>query len=109
MNTIFLLQITGSFAENKDIAREIRIKHILPFISKKKEIILDFTGVENATQSFIHAMISDVIRKYGIDALDLIVFKGCNSTIKTIIEIVCEYMQEGARIIEESIVNSNET
>lgn len=85
---------TGSFAENKDIAKEIRLTKIIPALEKNEEIILDFEGIEGSTQSFIHALISDVIRKYGAEVLDKIFFKNCNENIKKIIGIVVDYMQE---------------
>lgn len=82
------------FAGNKDIARDIRLKEIIPALKKGEEIIIDFENVKSATQSFIHALISDVLRKQGINSLDYITFKSCNDTIKEIIKIVVEYMQE---------------
>lgn len=93
-----LLEHTGSFAEDKDIARKLRTKIIMPTLVKKKKIILNFTGVDSATQSFIHALISAVLRKNGINVLDKISFKGCNKTIKTLIRIVVEYMQDALEI-----------
>ena len=94
MIEIKLLPIVTSFAENKDLAREIRVKKIIPALEKNKEIILDFNGIEAATQSFIHALISDLIRKYGVEVLDQLLFKNCNETVKKIIDMVTEYMQE---------------
>lgn len=94
MKTIKLLQLVGSFAENKDIAREIRIKEIIPLLEKNEEITLDFAGIESVTQSFIHALISDLIRNYGNEVLDKILFKSCNETVQKIISIVADYMQE---------------
>jgi UDP-glucose 6-dehydrogenase len=91
---IKIIGMTGAFAENKDLARDIRLTKIVPALEKKEEIILNFEGVEGATQSFIHALISDIIRKYGIEVLDKISFKKCNETVKKIISIVVEYMQE---------------
>ena len=91
---IKLFERVGSFAENKDIAREIRIREIIPALESKQEIILDFEKVEGATQSFVHALISDLIRKYGNDVLEKISFKFCNETVQKIISIVSEYMQE---------------
>lgn len=99
--SIFAISIfdrTGVFAENKDVARNIRTLEIIPALKKKKEITLDFKNVEAATQSFIHALISEVLRKYGNDVLDHIVFKSCNDTIKKIINIVVDYTQEGMGI-----------
>ena len=94
MKIIKLLPKVGSFAENKDVARDIRIKEIIPALERNDKIILDFEGIESATQSFVHALISDLIRKYGIEVLDKVDFKGCSETIKKIINIVVDYMQE---------------
>ncbi|MFT4304653.1 MAG: STAS-like domain-containing protein [Candidatus Woesearchaeota archaeon] len=89
---IKIINLTGSFAENKDIAREIRLKKIIPNLNKK--VILNFEKIDGTTQSFIHALISDLIRKHGSEVLDKILFKNCNENIKKIISIVVEYMQE---------------
>jgi len=93
---IKLFDQSGSFAENKDIAREIRLNSIVPALEGDQEVVLDFEGVNSATQSFIHALISDLIRKYGSAVLDKLVFKSCNETVQKIISIVIEYMQESA-------------
>ncbi len=84
----------GVFAENKDVARKLREQIILPNLRSNSEITLDFSGVEGATQSFIHALISEALREFGSDVLDHIIFKGCNETIQEIITIVVDYMQE---------------
>jgi hypothetical protein len=94
MMEIKIVKMTGAFAENKDSARDIRLTKIVPALEKNEEIILDFEGIEGATQSFIHALISDVIRKYGAEALDKISFKNCNENVRKIIGIVVDYMQE---------------
>ena len=94
MKEIKRVSLVGSFAENKDIARDIRLTKIIPTIEKNQGVILNFEKIEGATQSFMHALISDVIRKYGAEVLDKIVFKNCNETVRKIIDIVAEYMQE---------------
>lgn len=91
---IKLFKKVGSFAENKDAAKEIRIKKIIPALKKNQDVILDFENVDGATQSFVHALISDLIRKYGGEILDRIKFKSCGETVKKIITIVVDYMQE---------------
>ena len=95
MRKIKLLPFVGSFAENKDLAREIRIEKIIPAFENKEEVILDFEGIESTTQSFIHALISDLIRKCGTEVLGNVSFKNCNEVIKKIISIVVDYMQDG--------------
>ena len=94
MIEIKIFDKTGEFAQNKDIAQYLRLSEILPIVRKKEEIILDFENVNLSTQSFIHALISDIIRIEGLDVLDLIKFKNCNDTIKTLINMVVEYMQD---------------
>jgi len=94
MIEIELFPIVGNFAENKDRARDIRVDRILPSLQNGEEVILDFENVGSATQSFIHALISDLIRKYGGDVLYLLKFKNCNENIQKIISMVVEYMQE---------------
>lgn len=94
MMRIKLFERVGAFAENKDIAADIRVKELIPALDKNKNIILDFEKIEGATQSFIHALISDLMRKFGNEVLDNIQFKSCNNTVKGIISIVVDYMQE---------------
>ena len=94
MKTIKMLDFTGNFAENKDIARNIRLTQIIPALENNEELVLDFYGVDSATQSFVHALISDLIRKRGASVLDKISFKNCNKIVRKIISIVVEYMQE---------------
>ncbi|OGR85262.1 MAG: hypothetical protein A3J74_06150 [Elusimicrobia bacterium RIFCSPHIGHO2_02_FULL_57_9] len=96
MKRIGIRARAGAFAENKDVARDLRLKEIVPALERKEDIILDFEGVEAATQSFVHALISDSLRKYGNGALDRMEFRSCNDTVKKIINIVVDYMQEGA-------------
>jgi hypothetical protein len=94
MTTINVLDRAGAFAEDKDVARELRLQVLFPVLEKGEEITLDFAGVTGATQSFIHALISDLFRKYGVDVLDRVTFKNCSERVRKIIEIVAEYMQE---------------
>lgn len=94
MRTVAILDRAGEFAENKDIARDIREQEILPTLSAHETVVLDFTGVIGATQSFVHALISEAFRQHGTSALDRISFKNCNETIQKIVTIVSEYMQE---------------
>lgn len=106
MITIPIYEYTNDFAENKDIARELRLKQIQPALDNNESVELDFLNVSSATQSFIHALISESLRLYGVDILDSLLFKNCNSRVQTIIEIVVEYVQDGI-FIEEDENESN--
>jgi hypothetical protein len=95
MKTISIYDKAGNFAENKDIAREVRLKEITPtYKNEGGEIVLDFKGVTGATQSFIHALISQLIREYGDAVFTRIIFKNCNETIQEVINTVADYMAE---------------
>ena len=95
MKIIHIRESASAFAEDKDVAQRIRIKELRPNLKKGHVVEIDFTGVEGATQSFVHAMISDLIRSEGQGVLDLIRFRGCNKAVRYVIEIVVEYSQLG--------------
>ncbi len=90
---IGIRQEAGAFAENKDVASGLRERVVLPGLRQNDEVTLDFTGVDGATQSFVHALISEAMREFGPEVLDHIIFKGCNDTVRRIVEIVIDYMQ----------------
>lgn len=87
-------KVAGDFAENKDIAKKLRIEKIMPTLSEGNEVILDFDGVSGATQSFIHALISDPIRELKDVTFDNLAYKNANDDIREIVSIVYRYMQE---------------
>lgn len=91
---IRMRKVVSDFAENKDVAKKLRIEEIIPALSKGDEVVLDFIGIKGATQSFIHALISDPIRKFKDIALDKLAYKNANDDIREIISIVYRYMQE---------------
>jgi nucleoside-diphosphate-sugar epimerase len=91
---IHIFDLAGSFAENKDIAKKIRKEMIFPAIAEGSEIEFDFSQVEDATQSFVHAMLSEAIRETEGEILDIVYFSNCNETIKQIINMVVDYMVE---------------
>lgn len=91
---IKIYDYTSDFAENKDQAKLIRTDFIVPALIEKKEVILDFKLVTSVTQSFIHALIREIIKDFGVDILDRLLFKNCNENIQKIISIVVEYIQD---------------
>lgn len=94
MTTIRLFAKTGEFAGDKDIAREIRERMLKPLLLEGESVVINFSSVELATQSFVHALISELVRTTQFDALDLITFSDCNPVVRELIEIVTDYSQE---------------
>ena len=93
MKIIEIYPIAGSFAEDKDKAKNIRLELITPILEGGEDLVLDFENVESLTQSFCHALLSELIRNYGVNVLDRISFKNCSDETKSIMEIVIDYMQ----------------
>lgn len=92
---INIYEHSSDFAENKDVARQLRLEEIEPNLKKGNDVILNFEKVSSATQSFIHALVSQTLRDFGVDVLDRLQFRSCNDKVQTIIEIVIEYVQDG--------------
>jgi len=94
MITIKMKEHVNGYGENKDIAKDIRQSIILPTLKNSQAITIDFEDIAGVTQSFIHALLADPIRKYPNEIFDKITFKNCNDMVRVIIETVEEYMQE---------------
>ena len=93
--------IIGEFVEDKDAAAEIRKNEIEPALKEGKVVTLDFMGVGLVTQSFVHALISSVLRDRGEAALDMIEFKGCTPIVRGIIETVVQYSLDTADMTDK--------
>jgi hypothetical protein len=78
----------------------------MPALSKGYEVVVDFGGISGATQSFIHALISDPIREFRNVAFDKLLYRNANADIREIISIVYRYMQESLDGNDESEVSS---
>lgn len=78
-------------AEDKDVAAELRDEVILPTLAHGERVELDFKAVETATQSFIHALIADAIRRDGDDSFDLLVFRNCTPAVQEVVKTVFGY------------------
>jgi len=85
-------------AEDKDAARQLRTRRILPALKRDEEVTLDFSTVRLATQSYIHALISEAVRRYGDRALELLRFEGCSEDVQQVILAVVRYTRAAAAV-----------
>lgn len=85
----------AGFAEDKDYARNLRQDKILPALHRGGDVILDFGLVKYATQSFVHALIGEALKKYGEPVLDRIEFQNCTPQLQSVIELVVDYSLGG--------------
>lgn len=93
--SIVLAPGANRFAEDKEEARRIRLKQIMPTLERSERVVLDFKKVSYATQSYIHALIGEALQKHGEDALQLLEFKNCSAALKSVIELVVDYTLGG--------------
>lgn len=94
MKILHIREGVSDFAEDKDAAATMREDEIRPALRKRGKVVLDFSGVTLTTQSFIHALISDLLRSDGEKILKRIEFKGCAPGVRGIIETVVQYSLE---------------
>lgn len=88
---IRIKQEAGAFAENKETATTLRDRRIRPALEKGDAVVLDFSGVDGATQSFVHVLIREALDLHGEEILSRLEFKGCTEGIKSIVLTVIEY------------------
>jgi DNA-binding transcriptional MerR regulator len=102
MRTIAITPVPGTgLAENKDDARRLRETVILPLLERGEQVELDFGRVEVATQSFVHALISEAVRRYSESSFDRIKFANCSEEVRETVLTVFEYTFAAADAAEE--------
>lgn len=83
------------FMEDKEVAKEFRRNQIIPALQAGETIVLDFSGIKYVTQSFVHALIHEALKRFGEEVLDRFEFRNCSKSVKSIIELVVEYSFDG--------------
>jgi hypothetical protein len=95
MTRIVLRAGADRFAEDKEEARAIRLRRILPALDRGEALALDFRNISYATQSYIHALIGEALHKHRDAALDRLEFRNCTPAVRSVIELVVDYSLGG--------------
>ncbi len=74
-------------------ARELR-EEVERLLASADEVVLDFTGMKSATQSFVDELVGVLVLKHGPDIVQRLVFKGCAEDIKEILGFVVSSRSE---------------
>jgi len=85
----------AGFAEDKDEAKQLRTQRIIPTLEAGEKLLLDFSEVSYATQSFVHALLGEPLKRYGEDVLDRVEFRNCSEQLQSVIELVVDYSLGG--------------
>lgn len=93
MKTIKLKEEFGSnYLQNKDIAKSLREKVVMPTLKRGNKLTLDFDNVDFATQSCLHALFSYALHHGEKNVIKNIIFKNVKEKeLKDIIKTVVEY------------------
>jgi STAS-like domain of unknown function (DUF4325) len=103
IHTATRIRIPGPVSQDKDKARELRKSRILPALASGRLVALDFSKVTTATQSFLHACLSEAIRIHGEEILDKVSFHGCAEDIRSLIGTVVEYSLRARTLTQEGM------
>ncbi|WKW50616.1 STAS-like domain-containing protein [Rhodomicrobium lacus] len=95
-----MFDVVGDFGEDKEIAASLRELRIKPTLVEGDAVNLDFEGVNLVTQSFVHALISDILRVNGENALDRMEFQNCSEVCRGIISTVVQYSLDTMSIVD---------
>ena len=77
----------AQFLGSRFHARELR-EELEQLLARSDELVLDFTGMKSATQSFVDELVGVLVLRHGPDIVQRIVFKGCSEDIKEILSFV---------------------
>lgn len=83
----------AQFLGSRFRARELR-EEVEELLAHADEVVLDFTGMKSATQSFIDELVGVLVLKHGPDIVQRLVFKGCAEDIKEILGFVVSSRSE---------------
>jgi hypothetical protein len=91
----------NGFAEDKEEAKKLRKGEVLPSLEDNRAVVLDFSDVKYATQSYVHALIGEALQKHKESILDKIEFKNCSPSLRSVIALVVDYSLGGFPKLQE--------
>lgn len=96
---IHVRELCGSMLADGENGLAIRHKWLEPMIGNgAQKIVIDFSGVELATSSWLNAFIGGAVLDHGFDLLKKIDFVGCNDVNRESILIVIETIKLGSTL-----------
>jgi len=75
----------SSFLSNGDEANVFRFTEVEPALSRREEIVFDFSGVTNMTTSFANGLVATLLAHHPEEFTRLVRFQNCDPVVKTIL------------------------
>ena len=83
----------GDFEENVEEAARVRDEIIIPALARKRLVVLDFSNIPFATQSFVHALFYKLFRDHERQMSSLQLAK-CTKATREAIRFVADYARD---------------
>lgn len=77
----------AQFLGSRFRARELR-EEVEKLLAHADELVLDFTGMKSATQSFIDELVGVLVLQHGPEVVQKLIFRSCSDDIKEILRFV---------------------
>lgn len=84
-HTFRMLDLFGSFLADGDVGNSFRFCEVEPQLSKQDEIVFDFEGVANMTDSFCNACFENLASQHPAQVQAKVRFKNCSPLIRDFI------------------------
>lgn len=78
----------GKYPIDKEAAIKFKERYIFPAITANKDLILDFTNVQNSPHSFLNALLASPIKRLGMSSYKKIKVINANSEIRETIDFI---------------------
>lgn len=76
-----------ALAVDRPRARRLADEQVAPLLAEGRSVQLDFSGTRVATQSFCHALLSELFREHGVELLDRVRFIACSAQVEPLIRL----------------------
>lgn len=86
------------FNDDKEQAKVVRTEILMPTLEQNRSVVIDFKKVKTSTQSFMHALLGEVLVRFRESALAKLEFRNCSRQVKTLVEVVVDYSLGGFTI-----------
>lgn len=99
MSVFRLAELFGSFLADGEIANRFRFSEIESALSLGNQVVFDFTGVTNMTDSFANACFCNLAADHPDEIATRFEFRGCTPLVREIVsDAIARGLNESERI-----------
>uniref|UniRef100_UPI004056E1F9 STAS-like domain-containing protein n=1 Tax=Candidatus Electrothrix sp. TaxID=2170559 RepID=UPI004056E1F9 len=99
-DVIYIEKHFGKLCANGDKALVFLTEEVLPSVHQGKKLAFDFAGVRNMNSSFSNALFANLIIQEGVEVLDKVTFRNCNSNIEALVDAALNFGYSNMSVAE---------